>query len=109
MAYIRTMLGAMEMLKLGITSVMDDAFFVPAPTQEGIDGVMEAYRDSGIRATVTLDQPNIVEYDKYPFLADLLPPSLRDRMAAAPIARLRSCWANMPICFSAGMGMRRGG
>ena len=86
MAYIRTLLGAMEMLKLGITAVMDDAFFVPAPTPDGIDGVMEAYCDSGIRATVTLDQPNIVEYDKYPFLADLLPPAIRQRMASAPLA-----------------------
>lgn len=29
-AYVRTMLGAMEMLKLGITSVLDGAFCVPA-------------------------------------------------------------------------------
>jgi 5-methylthioadenosine/S-adenosylhomocysteine deaminase len=27
--YVRTMLGTMEMLKLGITSVQDDAFYVP--------------------------------------------------------------------------------
>ena len=47
MAYVRTMLGAMEMLRLGTTSVMDDAFYVPSPTAELIDGVMEAYRDSG--------------------------------------------------------------
>jgi 5-methylthioadenosine/S-adenosylhomocysteine deaminase len=86
MAYIRTLLGAMEMLKLGITSVLDDAFFVPAPTPEAIDGVMEAYRDVGIRASVTLDQPNIVEYDKYPFLTDLLPPKLLVGMAAAPVS-----------------------
>ncbi len=63
-AYIRTLLGAIEMLRLGITSVLDDAFFVPMPTTETIDGVMEAYRDAGMRATVTLDQPNIVEYEK---------------------------------------------
>lgn len=86
MAYLRTLLGAMEMLKLGITAVMDDAFYVPAPTVETIDGVMEAYRDSGIRATATLDQPNIVEYDKYPFLKEILPPAIRVRMEAAPLA-----------------------
>lgn len=85
-AYIRTLLGAIEMLKLGITAVMDDAFFVPHPTPETIDGVMEAYRDAGMRATVALDQPNIVEYDKYPFLRDLLSEPLRRRMAEAPLA-----------------------
>jgi 5-methylthioadenosine/S-adenosylhomocysteine deaminase len=85
-AYIRTLLGAMEMLKLGITSVMDDAFYVPVPTPDTIDGVMEAYRDSGMRATTTLDQPNIVEYAKYPYLADILPETIKARMDAAPIA-----------------------
>jgi 5-methylthioadenosine/S-adenosylhomocysteine deaminase len=84
-AYIRTLLGAMEMLKLGITSVMDDAFYVPVPTPETIDGVMEAYRDIGIRATTTLDQPNIVEYAKYPFLEEILPASIKAQMDAAPI------------------------
>jgi 5-methylthioadenosine/S-adenosylhomocysteine deaminase len=85
MAYIRTLLGAMEMLKLGITSVMDDAFYVPLPTPDTIDGVMEAYRDIGMRATTTLDQPNIVEYTKYPYLADILPETLRARMDAARV------------------------
>ena len=45
LCYVRTMLGAIEMLKLGITSVLDDAFHVPKPTHESIDGVMQAYVD----------------------------------------------------------------
>lgn len=83
-AYVRTALGAMEMLKLGITSVLDDAFYVPAPNAEAIDGVMQAYADSGMRATATLDQPNVPETDKYPFLAQILPPALRRRLDEAP-------------------------
>ena len=70
---LRTLLGAAEMLKLGITTVHDDAFFVPVPTIASIDAVMGAYRDSGMRATVALDQPNVPELEKYPFLAELLP------------------------------------
>jgi 5-methylthioadenosine/S-adenosylhomocysteine deaminase len=31
--YVRTMLGALEMLKSGVTAVLDDAFFVPARTR----------------------------------------------------------------------------
>jgi cytosine/adenosine deaminase-related metal-dependent hydrolase len=81
--YVRTMLGNLEMLKLGITSVHDDAFHVPVPTPESIDGLMQAYVDSGMRAVVTIDQPNIVEYDKYPFLYDMLPADLRQSMAEA--------------------------
>lgn len=84
LCYIRTMLGAMEMLKLGITSVLDDAFYVPAPTPEAIDGVMQAYADSGMRATATLDQPNVPETEKYPFLAEILPEPLRRRLDGGP-------------------------
>ncbi len=81
---VRTLLGAVEMLKRGITSVQDDAFFVPMPDPAAIDALMSAYAASGMRATVALDQPNLVEYAKYPFLADLLPPPVRAQMDAAP-------------------------
>ena len=83
--YVRTMLGILEMLKIGVTAVHDDAFHIPIPTTESIDGLTQAYADSGIRAAVTLDQPNVVEYEKYPFLYDLLPDSIRKEMASAPI------------------------
>ncbi|MGA2024304.1 MAG: amidohydrolase family protein [Steroidobacteraceae bacterium] len=84
-AYVRTMLGALEMLKSGVTAVLDDAFFVPAPTPELIDAVMQAYEDSGMRVALALDQPNVPELDKLPFLGALLPADLRAR-AAAPAA-----------------------
>ena len=84
MNYVRTMLGNIEMLKLGITSVHDDAFHVPVPTEESIDGLMQSYVDSGMRAVVTIDQPNVIEYDKYPFLYELLPDDIRLSMANAP-------------------------
>ena len=84
MVYVRTMLAAMEMLRSGTTAVLDDAFFVPAPTPATIDAVMQAYADSGIRAVLALDQPNVPELDKYPYLADLLPPRLRQAAAAPP-------------------------
>lgn len=83
-AYVRTMLGALEMLKSGVTAVLDDAFFVPAPSPELIDAVMQAYEDCGIRAVLALDQPNVPELDKLPYLSDLLPPALRAAAAAAP-------------------------
>ena len=82
--YVGTMLGAMEMLRRGITSVHDDAFHVPVASRDSVDAIMQAYADSGMRATVAIDQPNIVEYDKYPYLADLLPPELRAEMDRAP-------------------------
>jgi 5-methylthioadenosine/S-adenosylhomocysteine deaminase len=84
-AYVRTLLGALEMLKGGVTSVLDDAFFVPAPTPPVIDAVMQAYQDCGIRAVLALDQPNVPEIDKLPYLSDLLPAGLRARACAPPI------------------------
>lgn len=98
LAYLRTALGAIEMLKLGITTVLDDAFFVPTVSPDGIDAVMDAYRDSGMRATLALDQPNIVEYEKQPFLADLISPETRAAMDAAPrqtADELMDCYAHL--------------
>ncbi len=85
LVYVRTMLGAIEMLRQGVTSVQDDAFFVPRPDVESIDALMSAYADAGLRANVALDQPNVVEYEKFPFLAELLPAGVRRAMDAAPI------------------------
>lgn len=97
-AYVRTMLGALEMIRTGTTTVLDDAFFVPAPSCEEIDAVMQAYADSGLRATVALDQPNVPEIDKLPFLDTLLPEALRQRAAApAPMdaGGLLACYRHL--------------
>ena len=83
-AYVRTILAALEMLRHGVTSVQDDAFFVPYPTPEIIDAVMQAYADSGIRARVALDQQDVPESEKLPFLRDTLPADLYARLCAAP-------------------------
>jgi len=85
-AYVRTMLAAAEMLKSGVTSVQDDAFFVPFPTPDVVDAVLQAYADSGMRARVALDQSDLPEIGKLPFLADLVPADLRARLAAPPEA-----------------------
>ena len=82
--YVRTQLGAVEMLRRGITAVHDDAYHVPVASRGSIDSIMQAYADVGIRAAVAIDQPNVVEYDKYPFLAELLNAEQRAAMDAAP-------------------------
>ena len=81
-AYLRTMLGCIEMLRAGTTAVQDDCFFVPAPSPEIIDAVAQAYEDSGMRARLALDQAELSELDKLPFLRELLPVDLRRAMAA---------------------------
>ncbi|WP_245155772.1 amidohydrolase family protein [Paracoccus ravus] len=76
-AYLRTMLGCIEMLKCGTTSVQDDCFFVPRPEPEIVDAVAQAYVDSGMRVRLALDQPEVSELEKLPYLRDLLPTDLR--------------------------------
>lgn len=83
---LRTLLGAAEMLKLGITALRDDCYFVPGPSRAEVDAIMQAYADSGIRANLMLDVGNAPELDKYPFLRDLLPAELRRRIEAEPVA-----------------------
>lgn len=83
-AYLRTMLGCIEMLRTGTTTVGDDCFFVPKPTPEIIDAVCQAYADSGIRATVALDEPELSELEKLPFLDELVPEALRGPLSKRP-------------------------
>ena len=78
------MLGAMEMLRRGITSVHDDAYHVPVATRRGSRRDHAGLcRHAGMRATVAIDQPNIVEYENIRFS----PSSCRAEQRAAMDAR----------------------
>jgi 5-methylthioadenosine/S-adenosylhomocysteine deaminase len=44
---------------------------MPGPDPDIVDAVLQAYADSGIRATVALDQPELPETEKLPYLAEL--------------------------------------
>jgi cytosine/adenosine deaminase-related metal-dependent hydrolase len=96
--YVRTLLGAAEMLKAGVTAVLDDAFFAPHPDTASIDAVLQAYADSGMRASVALDQPEVPEADKLPFLEDMLPPHLLAEARRPPsmdAAGLLACYDHL--------------
>jgi 5-methylthioadenosine/S-adenosylhomocysteine deaminase len=63
-AYVSTLLGAVEMLKSGVTSVLDDAFFVPAPSPAAIDRhLFERWHGAAggrLRAAVSCSAPQRV-------------------------------------------------
>jgi 5-methylthioadenosine/S-adenosylhomocysteine deaminase len=80
----RVLLGAIEMLKTGVTAVFDDPIYSPSPSDEAIDAVMGAYRDSGLRATVGIYQPNTPEHSWFPYIRELLPPDVLDRLEREP-------------------------
>lgn len=50
--YLCCMLGAIEMLRSGVTGTLDHFWMVPRPTLETLDAGMQAYRDVGLRAGI---------------------------------------------------------
>lgn len=76
--YLRTMLGAIEMVKHGVTLVQDDVSEYPKASLEGTDAVMEAYSDIGMRASVTTNLCDKQWKDKLPYIADMLPQDIKD-------------------------------
>jgi 5-methylthioadenosine/S-adenosylhomocysteine deaminase len=52
--YVRTLLGALEMIRSGATSVVDFLYELPELTDGSLSAVVEAYRDIGMRALIVL-------------------------------------------------------
>jgi guanine deaminase len=50
--YLAALLGCVEMLRGGITTVLDHIRFSPAMQPETLDAVAQAYRDAGMRAVI---------------------------------------------------------
>ncbi|MBI4507749.1 MAG: amidohydrolase [Chloroflexi bacterium] len=89
--YLSAAIGAIEMLKTGCTAAYDLFMAVPATSGEGIEAVVRAYADVGLRAVVAPALADIVFYRTVPDLLDLLPPDLRatvEAMESAPAAGL---------------------
>ena len=78
----RVLFGTLEMLRRGVTSILDDPIYSPGPSVDAVDAVMSAYEQLGVRATVTIYQPNRPEHEWFPFLAGLLEPDVRARFDA---------------------------
>lgn len=63
--YVRTMLGALQMLVTGTTCAVDFLYEAPEITLGTLEPVVRAYRDAGLRATIVLGVADL------PFLASL--------------------------------------
>ena len=50
--YVAAALGAIEMAKTGTTCACDMAGILPWPTDEGLEAILEAYRDVGLRVNL---------------------------------------------------------
>lgn len=85
--YLSAALGALEMLKTGCTAAYDLFMAVPAPTEEGIEAVVRAYTDVGVRAVIAPAVADLVFHRTVPGLIEALPADLRqtvERLEAVP-------------------------
>lgn len=82
--YLRTLIGAMEALRTGTTTLVDDLNISPLLDREHLAAVFQAYEDSGIRALVgpsLFDRPF---YRALPYAEEELPAGLLQRLDAQP-------------------------
>lgn len=83
--YVRTMLGCIEMLRSGCTTVVDFIYEMPETTAESVAAVMQAYLDSGMRVLLIVGYADRVYYETLPLTNELLPADLKARIDAEPL------------------------
>ena len=76
--YLRTMLVAIESLKNGVTTLSDDLFEVPQQTLDQLGAAVQAYDDSGIRATVSGHVIDRNFLDTIPYARETVPQAIQD-------------------------------
>ncbi len=82
--YLRTMIGAIESLRTGCTTLVDDTAVGGSIDRERIEAVMQAYEDSGIRALVGFSMMDRPVIDNFPFADESFPAALAAELRAAP-------------------------
>ena len=78
----RTLLGALECLRSGMTTVQDMVTLYPFDPDH-LDAVLEAYDEIGIRAVVALQYADIKGIDTIPFWKDVFPKDLHGQLSTA--------------------------
>ena len=82
--YLRTLLGAIEALQSGTTTIQDDISEAPRATLDGSEAVLRAYRDVGIRASIACNMTDRAYHEKLPYVAELLSDLEMDAIRATP-------------------------
>ncbi|MEU2349662.1 amidohydrolase family protein [Modestobacter sp. NPDC049651] len=83
---LRSTLFAMESLKAGVTTLVDDVLETPDQDAGQLAAVFDAYEEIGVRANVSghvISKPFI---DTLPYVTEYLPPSVVAEVRAAPTA-----------------------
>ena len=82
LCYLRTLIGAMEMVKYGGTTIQDDLLELPYVTPEIFDAVAQAYVDVGMRVSLSLHAINQPLHHTVPYLSDFLPADVKQDLEA---------------------------
>ncbi|AWB35319.1 amidohydrolase family protein [Orrella marina] len=81
--YLRTMIGAIESIRSGCTTLVDDLAVGPALDEERLDAVLQAYEDSGVRALVGFSMMDKPVVDSFPFVEDAFDAELLSELRSA--------------------------
>jgi cytosine/adenosine deaminase-related metal-dependent hydrolase len=91
LVHLRTVVAALESLRGGTTTLLDDTGELPVQTPALIDAVMRAYDDTGIRATCTGTAIDVPIVDRLPFADEVLPSAVlaasRDSMPPSALVQ----------------------
>ncbi len=82
--YLRTMIGAIESLKTGATTIIDDMSLGQVFSRRAVHAAFEAYEDSGTRALIGFSMIDKPVVDSYPFVDELFPAGLLSELRALP-------------------------
>ena len=95
---LRTLLGAVECIRGGITTVQDMLTLYPL-TAEQVDEVRRAYDDSGLRVILGLQVSDVSPLDTVPYWRDVIPAELQSTLMGDPPAAATDPIAVMETIF----------
>lgn len=84
--YLRTMIGAIEAVKSGTTTICDDLNASPRLLPDHIEAAFQAYEDIGIRANVGITLFDKPFFRALPFVDEEFSPELLAELDAVPVS-----------------------
>jgi 5-methylthioadenosine/S-adenosylhomocysteine deaminase len=83
--YLRTMIGAIEAVHSGTTTILDDMNVSPHIREDHVEAVFQAYEDIGIRANVGLTLFDRPFFRAVPFIEEEFPKDLLRQLDKTPM------------------------
>ncbi|RVA21295.1 hypothetical protein EN935_32110, partial [Mesorhizobium sp. M7D.F.Ca.US.004.03.1.1] len=95
--YLRTLIGGMELIRGGSTTVIDDVHLGLQLDEPSIDAVFRAYEDLGLRADVGIAYADRPGHETIPYLDAVLPNHLKSKgqVAALETADMLALWRSL--------------